>query len=216
MFMREKHSVVVLRRAILTVALLLAGVFVPLAAGAAEKDRSCVDCHKKLVAKRVIHQAMAQYARMEQGCPSCHTAPHGKQKAEKSLTAKVPGLCYQCHDKEVFSRPNVHPPVATGQCTACHNPHAADNSSLLLQPLPYLCQSCHDDKKDGKHILRGYGLGDNHPIQGRKDPSRIRRELTCTSCHNPHSSISRHLFAADVNTPKDLCLKCHSRVTDRP
>jgi predicted CXXCH cytochrome family protein len=210
---RNKTSPPAHRSSLLTLTLLFSVILALPAAGAADKDKSCVDCHKKLITKRVVHPAIAQYARMEQGCPSCHTAPHGKQKAEKSLKEKVPGLCFQCHDKQNFSRAHVHPPVAAGDCTACHNPHASDNGALLAQPLPYLCQTCHDDKKDGRHILQSYGLGDDHPIQGRKDPSRIRRELSCTSCHNPHSSTFPRLFTAEATTTGALCMQCHRRVT---
>jgi predicted CXXCH cytochrome family protein len=190
--------------------------FSPFSADAAATEKTCVECHKKLIAKRAVHPAISQYVRMEQGCPSCHTEPHGRKKAEKSLTEPVPGLCFQCHEKERFSRSNVHPPVAAGDCTVCHDPHAADGSALLVQPLPYLCQSCHDDQKDGKHILRGSGLGEQHPVQGRKDPSRIRRELACTSCHNPHSSNSRSLLPDTVSSPQQLCQECHRRVMIRP
>jgi predicted CXXCH cytochrome family protein len=199
----------------------LAGLVVALGGAASEAtaaaaERSCLDCHKKLLSKRTIHPAIAQYARMEQGCPSCHEAPHGKNKATKSLTAAVPDLCFQCHDKEHFIRKTVHPPVAAGDCMSCHDPHASDNALLLVEPVPYLCRTCHQDKNDGKHILGGYGLGDIHPIQGRKDPSRRNQELTCTSCHNPHSSSQPRLFTNETATTANLCLLCHVRVTVRP
>ena len=180
------------------------------------KDRSCLDCHKKLIARAAIHPVIAQYARMDQGCPSCHEEPHGKNKSKKSLIAVVPDLCLQCHDKAKMDRKTVHPPVAAGDCLGCHDPHASDTQSLLLQPLPYLCQNCHPGMQDGKHVLRGLGLGDNHPIQGRKDPSRSRRELTCVSCHDPHSSDQPNLFTSASPDEKSLCRKCHVPVTVRP
>ena len=200
----------------LSLSLTLLLFLVATAVNASAAEKSCLDCHKKLISKSVVHPAITQFVRMEQGCPSCHQAPHGKKKAEKSLTEKVPELCFQCHDKDLFTKTNVHAPVAAGDCTSCHNPHASDNSALLIQPLPYLCQTCHDDKQDGRHILGGYGLGGNHPIRGRKDPSRIRRELSCTGCHSPHSSSYGHLFANSPSNPDNLCLKCHSRITVRP
>jgi predicted CXXCH cytochrome family protein len=201
---------------LLSLLVFAAAVIAPLHCEAAEKEQPCLDCHKKLIAKRTVHPAISQYVRMEQGCPSCHTSPHGKKKAVKSLTEPVPGLCFQCHEKERFTKQNVHPPVAAGDCTVCHDPHAADGNTLLVQPLPYLCQSCHEDQKDGKHILRGSGLGDQHPIQGKKDPSRIRRELTCTSCHSPHSSNAPSLFPETVTSPQELCQQCHRRIMVRP
>lgn len=184
-------------------------------AGAAEKN--CIDCHKKITAKRVIHAALAQYARMEHGCASCHTEPHAKKKAALSLAAPVPELCFMCHDKAKFSKKNIHPPVAGGDCLTCHNPHASDAPSLLTQQIPVVCQNCHPDKTNGKHILGGYGFGDNHPIMGHPDPSRKGQELGCTSCHNPHSSDKKALLVNDEpNSSENLCLLCHTKITVRP
>ena len=192
----------------------LTGSGVP-AAIAAEK--TCVECHKKVIAKRVVHSAVSQYARMEQGCEACHTAPHAKKKGELSLAAKVPELCYMCHDQGTFTKKNIHPPVAGGDCLTCHNPHASDSPRLLNQAVPALCQNCHPDKINGKHILAGYGFGDNHPILGRIDPIRKGRELGCASCHDPHSSAKPHLFVnSEASDPDNLCMACHRKITVRP
>lgn len=43
-------------------------------AGAAEK--TCIDYHKKVILKRVVHAVLNQFVRMEHGCASCHTEPH--------------------------------------------------------------------------------------------------------------------------------------------
>jgi len=190
-------------------------LFAAVSAGAA--DKSCIDCHKKLTAKRMVHAAIGQFARMEQGCPSCHTAPHAAKKAELSLTVPVPDLCYQCHDKANFTKTNIHPPVAGGACLSCHDPHASDTAPLLSQPLTTLCTGCHPDKNSGRHILGGYGLGDNHPIRGQLDPAMKGRELGCTSCHHPHASGRKNLFINDTeNAPDNLCLRCHIKITVRP
>jgi len=185
------------------------------AAGAAEK--TCIDCHKTVISKRVVHAALNQFVRMEHGCASCHTDPHAKKKGALSLAAPVPELCFMCHDKTKFSKKNIHPPVAGGGCLACHNPHSADAPRLLSQPVPFICQNCHPDKTNGKHILGSYGFGDNHPIQGRIDPSRKGQELGCASCHNAHSSQKKNLLVNDeAGSPENICLLCHSKVTVRP
>ena len=205
------------RQIIISMALILGGLAAAGPAGAGTAAKTCVDCHKTVIAKRVVHSAISQYARMEQGCDPCHTAPHAKKKGELSLAAAVPELCYMCHDQGKFSKKNVHPPVAGGDCLACHNPHASDAPRLLSQPVPAICQNCHPDKNNGKHILAGYGFGDNHPIQGRLDPTRKGRELGCVSCHDPHSSSGRTLFVNDeASGSGNLCLLCHTKVTVRP
>jgi predicted CXXCH cytochrome family protein len=180
-------------------------------------EKSCIDCHKKVIAKRTIHSAIGQFARMEQGCSSCHTEPHAKKKGVLSLSSPVPDLCFMCHDKANFAKDQVHAPVAGGDCLTCHNPHASDVSPLLTQPVPFLCQNCHPDKTTGKHVLAGYGFVDNHPIHGRIDPSRKGRELGCVSCHRPHSSRKKNLLVNDdPASPASICMICHTKVTVRP
>ena len=83
----------------------------------------------------------------------------------------------------------------------------------MIHQIRLVCQNCHPDKTNGKHILVGYGFGDNHPIMGRLDPSRSGQELGCTSCHNPHSSGKKFLFVNDrPNSPDNLCFLCHTKV----
>ena len=206
MFLRQIH-----------VTILLAGVLFALASDTVAAEKTCIDCHKKVTAKRVIHPALSQYARMEQGCDSCHTAPHAKKKGALSLSAAVPELCFQCHDKTNFTKAYVHPPVAGGDCLTCHNPHASDIPHLLTQQVRQLCKTCHPDKTNGKHILGGYGFGDNHPIMGKLDPSHKGQELGCTSCHNPHSSGKKSLLVNDrTDSPENLCFVCHTKIKVRP
>lgn len=198
-------------------AALLSCISFTLAAGAGAVEKTCIDCHKKIITKRVIHFALSQYARMEQGCSSCHTDPHAKKKGVLSLSAPVPDLCFMCHDKAKFLKKNIHSPVVGGNCLTCHNPHASDAPRLLTQQIREVCRNCHPDKTNGKHILGGYGFGDNHPIRGHLDPSRKGQELGCTSCHNPHSSDKKVLLVNDgPNSPENLCLLCHTKITVRP
>ena len=118
-----------------------------LPAAAKKKEAECLDCHAAIKTKKVIHAAV------DMGCPSCHEAPHAKKKAELSLTAPVPDLCCNCHDKGMITKKIVHPPVADGQCTYCHNPHSSDNASILTQPVQELCAGCHDKQSSGRHIM---------------------------------------------------------------
>ena len=195
----------------------LAGLLLLFVSAAGAVEKTCTDCHKKVISKRVVHAPLNNDVRIEQGCALCHAAPHAKKKGELSLAAPVPDLCYMCHDKADYTKKNIHPPVAGGDCLACHNPHATDAPRLLNQPLPFVCQNCHPDKTNGKHILGGYGFGNDHPIQGRIDPSRKGRELGCVSCHDPHASQKTMLFVNDeAGNPENLCQLCHSKVTVRP
>jgi predicted CXXCH cytochrome family protein len=175
----------------------------------ADQPDLCFDCHdRSLFSKKLVHPAIGM------GCTSCHN-PHASKNA-KLLTSEPPDLCYACHDKGMFTKKNVHPPVAAGQCTTCHTPHSSDMDSLLEKPVNELCGDCHDGKATGKHILAGYGLGDRHPTKGKPDPSRPGKELSCTSCHVPHSSNKKFLFSAEADKSGNLCLMCHRKVMVRP
>jgi predicted CXXCH cytochrome family protein len=175
----------------------------------AEQPDLCYGCHdKSLFNKKFVHAAIGM------GCTGCHN-PHASKYA-KLLTSEPPDLCYACHDKGMFTKKNVHPPVAAGQCTACHAPHSSGMASLLEKPVDELCSTCHDGKSSGKHILAGYGLGDRHPTRGRPDPARPGKELSCTSCHSPHSSYGKFLFPDEAVHSDNLCLICHRKIIVRP
>jgi len=175
----------------------------------AEQPDLCYGCHdKSLFDKKIVHAAIGM------GCTGCHN-PHASKYA-KLLTADPPELCYSCHDKGMFTKKKVHPPVAAGQCTVCHAPHSSGMASLLEKPVDELCGTCHEGKTSGKHILAGYGLGDKHSTKGRPDPSRPGKEMSCTSCHSPHSSNGKFLFLDEAVHSGNLCLLCHKKVIVRP
>ena len=160
-------------------------------------------CHENnLTGKRFQHEPAA--AGM---CTSCHD-PHASEH-EKLLAADPRELCYSCHDKKAFSKKYAHSPVAAGQCLACYNPHASDIDFDLIEPLGRLCVKCHEKTSSGKHVLIRYGFGGIHPVSNKPDPSRRGSELSCVSCHNPHSSAMQLLFTNEKHNPDNLCLMCH-------
>lgn len=183
------------------------------------KTVNCLECHGELEKGKSVHAAIAM------GCESCHTAidatdvPHiKKNKIAKGLSALPPDLCFGCHDKSMFGKKVVHAAVGMG-CTGCHNPHASNAASLLLSPVEKLCVTCHEKQSSGKHVMAGFSLGDRHPMKSATDPAKPSRELSCVSCHNPHSSSQQKLFVNETSSPSNLCLLCHKKIsvkTDRP
>lgn len=173
----------------------------------AEQPDLCYGCHDRAqFDKKILHAAVGM------GCTGCHN-PHAS-KNPKLIVSPMPDLCYTCHDKAGFSKKTVHPPVASGDCLTCHMPHSGDNPSLLSSPVPDLCLMCHDKMSSGKHVLAGYGRGD-HPISGKADPSRPGKELSCASCHTPHSSLNPYLFMNETGGSGGLCLLCHTKIMVR-
>ncbi len=155
--------------------------------GLAHAQLDCKKCHKYMATKKFVHAAL------QMGCESCHTEPHQKQsKFPKGLSSAVPDLCYGCHDKTKFSMKNVHPPVAGGMCSSCHEPHTSDNPKLLLAEPPDLCFTCHDKNVfSGKKVVHA-------PVMGGM----------CASCHSPHSSESEKLL---LSAQPGLCFNCHDK-----
>lgn len=152
------------------------------------EENSCLTCHSDLK-----KHAKNVHAAMGMGCAICHKRVEGKshpdQKGSIKLIQDMPGLCYSCHDESKFKGKSVHQPVASGMCTACHNPHQSDFRKILLKDVPDLCYNCHEESKfKGKSGHTAVGM--------------------CTGCHSPHSSNSDKLLKD--NQP-ELCYTCHDK-----
>ena len=90
---------------------------VPLISSAG-KFTDCKKCHKDMVAKKVVHPAV------KMGCVTCHAQAHRKgAEFPNYLFAEGADVCWACHDKAMFTKKVVHPPVAAGMCTTCHDPN---------------------------------------------------------------------------------------------
>lgn len=116
-----------------------------------------------------------------------------------SLILLAPGLpaaaeladapCWECHDKDPFAEGRVHPPVADGECEACHQDHGDQEKLILVEAVPALCWQCHDEfSKANKH----------DPVAGGD----------CLDCHDVHNAAQRKLLAKAVPA---LCEECHDR-----
>jgi len=126
-----------------------------------------------------LHQAL------DDGCAGCHVVEGGKLAAKAQKEA-----CYGCHDsfekapegKKAF----LHAPVATGECTACHDPHFSALPKLARSDKG--CAECHDPFPPGASV--------HYPV----------KEGECTACHSPHAGPAPKQLARAGNA---LCLGCH-------
>ena len=67
------------------------------------------------------------------------------------MRAVLPDLCFNCHNREIFFKRNIHPPLATGACLDCHKHHASDYEKLLVTA--DICYTCHAKAKyTGKKV----------------------------------------------------------------
>jgi predicted CXXCH cytochrome family protein len=88
-------------------------------------------------------------AKTKKDCVRCHgnRLQMGFSR-EVQMTAKVPGLCYECHESLIPTAMEgwVHGPVSVGVCLFCHDPHRTQHQHLLKRPIPDLCFWCHEKK----------------------------------------------------------------------
>lgn len=185
---------------------------------------NCLGCHKKL--KKHMEQAKTRHGAIDQldRCANCHDA-HASAYP-KLLRRRTDAGCLQCHDRPIRTHDDrtirnmapvltkskyLHGPIREGNCSACHDPHAADHASLLKRPFTgsfyadfdlgnfTLCFDCHTKQlviKKRTANLTGFRNGDLnlHFLHVNRD----KKGRTCRSCHEIHgSNLPRHM-ATDV------------------
>jgi predicted CXXCH cytochrome family protein len=161
--------------------------------GALEKSgaAACVGCHGDHAAdaaRSVPHAPLLG----EEGCVACHS-PHAGKTAALLRRDSVASTCFSCHDRAMFAGEVRHPEQ---ECGTCHAPHGSETPGMLIAPQSELCLGCHDVA--ASHV---------HPYQGPALDPRTGEELTCTSCHAPHSGSFETLLTHDRD--RALCVQCH-------
>lgn len=165
-------------------------LFIVLTSGysAYAEQPNCVGCHGRLRQDAFVHTPVAAGE-----CTSCHQLAaaknHPRDKGAMSLIEKDAKLCYLCHENKGTKR-HVHSPVASGDCTACHDPHHAPNRNQLKGSGSALCLQCHEDVYKNKF---------NHaPVEAGN----------CLDCHEAHESNHHKLLKKDISV---LCDACHPK-----
>ena len=132
-----------------------------------------------------------------------------------------------------------HSRAARGNCTLCHDPHAAAKDHLLRKPVPGLCMMCHQKtwpRTKFTHAPAAMGdcLDCHVPHAGRIRPNlrttqpelcfdchtEMKERLSkvrlhppvaerCSLCHGPHGGNHRMFFKEEGNA---LCLSCHKAI----
>lgn len=109
----------------------------------------CGTCHGELVkaatAAKVKHRPLEQ-----SGCTACHD-PHGSAVAPTLLTKTQTELCAGCHrtDKPIFAKWHMGYAVGGTRCTACHDPHGSNQKGMLYDDVhppvaKGMCTQCHE------------------------------------------------------------------------
>ena len=166
---------------------------------------SCSDCHNPmaqqspegLLAKSTINEVCAtchadirakfndrSHMPLPEGqisCADCHN-PHGTITSPLLKTDTVNETCYACHAEKRGPFLFEHAPVREN-CLNCHDPHGSNNQTLLILPVPMLCQQCHTNTlhPNDLQVPTNLGLGPT--------PDERLMGRACLSCHtNIHGS----------------------------
>jgi predicted CXXCH cytochrome family protein len=94
---------------------------------------------------------------------------------------------------------NVHPPVAKGQCSQCHQPAGASNRFETKQAGMALCKGCHATKV-------------NAMLEQNRVHYAVMSGDSCLSCHNPHASKQKGLVKGNM---VNVCGTCHADTIKR-
>ena len=180
------------------------GTKVPLLS-AKQVDENCFECHvnRQKFENDYVHGPVGTGE-----CTVCHD-PHGGEYEKQLWADGKADLCVGCH----LNKKNVlkktfgffsHGILQGSGCIVCHNTHSEGYRFQLYNTINELCVSCHNGLQD---VKKGHPVG-NHPLEGKPDPLRKGRELSCTSCHNPHGTTYRYMLIGSI-LGGHVCSKCH-------
>ncbi len=132
-------------------------------------------------------------------CAGCHAAPQIEAAHAKVVRGAL--ACLDCHAAHASSSPKLaragtHPPVAEGQCEACHASSDGKPTAKLIAEVPALCVTCHDEKAG---------------LDRKPHPHPPAAEGQCLTCHDPHRGEGGALLRDKPNT---LCGTCHGEVAE--
>lgn len=185
----------------------------------------CVSCHDKIGklhdSAKVPHKALTTGAK----CANCHN-PHGST-VEKLLIQLPFDLCVGCHNVDTMqdakgkklqnikawldANPKWHGPVASKDCTDCHEPHGGDLFRLVNQEYPPEFYAPYDAKNYGLcfgcHKEKAFSTAQTSTLTSFRNGTtnlhymhlqQAGRGRTCRACHEVHAGKQDHLIRDGV------------------
>ncbi len=140
----------------------------------------CSTCHQDIRAKfnRRSHMPLPEG---QMACTDCHN-PHGSITKPLLKTDTVNETCYTCHAEKRGPFLFEHAPVRAN-CLNCHDVHGSNQQTLLVAPIPMLCQQCHTMTRHPNDLQTRAGLGTG------PSPDERLMGRGCLTCHtNIHGS----------------------------
>ena len=209
----------------------------------ADSKALCVSCHSEQAEK--IEKAKVQHPGAQGDCIACHNPHAGRTPGFVQPDPVNACLTCHSEQAEQQKKAHLHQPAFKTGCATCHEPHGGDNPHLLrTASVNSLCLECHGpdtvaEKVDGQNMIAIFGgkvklpqpyhvpvltlkynTGhpvDFHPVTGpvdRKNPAAD--QMTCLTCHQPHSSAQADLLVKDQKIGMAFCDTCHKDSLIRP
>ena len=146
------------------------------------------------------------------GCESCHGpgkahAESGDPELIRRFTAATPAaqsseVCLSCHNRGTHAawEGSAHDRRDLS-CTTCHSVHSPKSSEhQLVKPTEtQLCATCHR-----LQVTKTERAVAHMPVREGK--------MSCSSCHNPHGSISNVKNLKTGSSVTELCTGCHTEM----
>ena len=119
----------------------------------------------------------------------------GKFKLKPGASGK---LCLSCHTafSAKMKAKHIHTPLAKGECSGCHNPHASNHEMMMDGDVDSICYKCHDSVV----------------AEGSVSVHQVVAEGSCVACHDPHSSDNPSNL---VRAGGELCFECHQKLGEK-
>lgn len=215
---------------------LVLAVSLPLAAAEhpvkLEKDADCATCHEDKTKGKAVHSAIAM------GCTTCHEVKTEGETTNVNFVSPKNELCFTCHEKSkdpVLHGPygkgqcvDCHDPhtsefpkqlkAQTNQlCLGCHglDRGAKVSEDKKTVTLPWGTEMELGEYQAAPKVVleRGDRTGHPaamHPVAGKNTLGKpTDPDITCLSCHVPHSSAAHNLMPPGLQTDIDVCGRCH-------
>jgi predicted CXXCH cytochrome family protein len=156
----------------------------------------CLGCHSDQAEqhkKAHLHQPA-----FEQGCFVCHE-PHGSNNLHLLRAATPNKLCLECHgpDSKPAKLESDHlVTIFDGKVKLPENYFA----KVPILPLKY----------NLGHPVEGHPVSD---VMDPTDMSKVKTAISCSTCHQPHSSAQPDLLVKDQVNDVLFCATCHKNLT---
>ena len=145
------------------------------------------------------------------GCESCHGPGQahvdddakGHIKKFAQLPAdEVSGTCLSCHNRGNHAgwEGSMHE-SRNLSCSTCHSVHSpkSPERQLVKRTQTELCATCHRTQ-----VAKTERAVAHMPVREGK--------MSCSSCHNPHGSISNVKALKTGSSVAELCISCHTEM----